>query len=383
MNIQYQRNLKNSYMVVIEPKQPLNMDGQLAEKMMQRQQITGLLSWVTMEHEGDMTFWYQITGLQSLADWLSHHALDYPLLGRLISRLLALQETLPRFYLKTEHLLLHAEQIFLDSTGDQVFFCYEPLWSQDAGQSLQELMEQLLPKIDHADKAAVRFGYGLYEKCQEKNADVWRYVLEQNAGKSAVGADKAVMSVSDDTEHEMSGHENAQQEQMSETPEQTNCSGRRKMRMTDKILEKLPAISMLSQVKNIGRKKEEKPTPVFLFEPEETEAKCENPTICLSAKENAEGRLLYRGAGEERSFVIEGDYFLLGGRNDQADGRMQSSGVSRNHARITREDGQYYIEDLNSRNGTYLNGELLAYKQKCPVKPGDHLRFAREEYVFY
>lgn len=49
MNIQYQRNLKNSYMVVIEPKQPLNMDGQLAEKMMQRQKIAGLLSWVTME----------------------------------------------------------------------------------------------------------------------------------------------------------------------------------------------------------------------------------------------------------------------------------------------------------------------------------------------
>ena len=62
---------------------------------------------------------------------------------------------------------------------------------------------------------------------------------------------------------------------------------------------------------------------------------------------------------------------------------MMASGISRNHARITREEGQYYIEDLNSRNGTYLNGELLSYKQKCRMKPGDHLRFAREEYVFY
>ena len=383
MNIQYQRNLKNSYMVVIEPKQPLNMDGQLAEKMMQRQQITGLLSWVTMEHEGDMTFWYQITGLQSLADWLSHHALDYPLLGRLISRLLALQETLPRFYLKTEHLLLHAEQIFLDNSGDQVFFCYEPLWSRNAGQSLRELMEQLLPKIDHADKEAVRFGYGLYEKCQEENADVWRFVLEQNSGEPVIGPDKEVMPVPDDTGYEVSGHENAQQEQMSAPPEQMDGAGRRKTRITDRISKKLPALSVLSQVKSVGRKREEKPTPVFLFEPEETEGKCENPTVCLSTKESAEGRLLYRGAGEEHSFVIEGDFFLLGGRNDRADGCMQSSGVSRNHARITREGGQYYIEDLNSRNGTYLNGELLAYKQKCPVKPGDHLRFAREEYVFY
>ena len=63
-------------MVVIEPGQPLNMDGQLAEKMIQSQRIPGLLHWVTMEHEGDMTFWYQITGLQSLSDWLTHDALD-------------------------------------------------------------------------------------------------------------------------------------------------------------------------------------------------------------------------------------------------------------------------------------------------------------------
>ena len=44
MNIQYQRNLKNSYMVVIEPGQPLNLDGQLAEKMMERQQIPQVMS---------------------------------------------------------------------------------------------------------------------------------------------------------------------------------------------------------------------------------------------------------------------------------------------------------------------------------------------------
>ena len=133
----------------------------------------------------------------------------------------------------------------------------------------------------------------------------------------------------------------------------------------------------------VGKHKKEKPDPVYLFEPEEKETTCENPTIFLGAKQTAEGRLVYRGAGNESSFLIEGDSFLLGGRNEQADGQLLAFGVSRNHARITREDDRYYIEDLNSRNGTYLNGELLAYKQKRPVKPGDHLCFAREEYVFY
>lgn len=374
MNIQYQRNLKNSYMVVIEPGQPLNMDGQLAEKMIQRQRIPGLLHWVTMEHEGDMTFWYQITGLQSLSDWLTHHALDYKLFGHLLSELLALQEELPRFYLKTQHLLLQSEQIFLDASGEQVVFCYEPLWNRDPRRSLQELMEQLLPKIDHADKDAVRLGYGLYEKCQEENADVWNYVLEQNTGNACIHQETGEEFATDRPE------QTDQPEQKAVKKENTQ---RKSSGIPEKMLEKLPVTSALSWVRSLGKKKKEKPAPVYLFEPEEKEEVCENPTVYLGAKEIAEGRLLYRGAGEESSFVIEGDSFLLGGRNEQADGQIQASGVSRNHARITREEDQYYIEDLNSKNGTYLNGELLAYKQKCPVNPGDHLRFAREEYVFF
>lgn len=407
MNIQYQRNLKNSYMVVIEPGQPLNMDGQLAEKMMQRQQIPGLLHWVTMEHEGDMTFWYQITGLQSLSDWLSHHLLDYGLLGHLLSGLLALQEELPRFYLKAEHLLLQPDQIFLDAGGERTVFCYQPLWNKDPRLSLQGLLEQLLPKIDHADKDAVRLSYGLYEKCQEENADVWAYVLAQNA-ECAYAGDRSEEAVEAENPEQkvirqkvsgqkapgqkVPGQKALVQESALQTKSiQEHAAGaasetevcRRSSGIPEKMLEKLPVISALSWVQSLGKKKKEKPAPVYLFEPEEQVPASIHPTICLGAKETAEGRLLYRGAGEEPSFMIEHDTFLLGGRNEQADGQLSASDVSRNHARITKEEDQYYIEDLNSRNGTYLNGKLLAYKQKCPVNPGDHLRFAREEYIFY
>lgn len=392
MNIQYQRNLKNSYMVVVEPGQPLNMDGQLAEKMMQRQRIPGLLHWVTMENEGDMTFWYQITGLQSLSDWLTHHSLDYGLLGHLLSGLLALQEELPRFYLKAEHLFLAPDQIFLDTGGEQAAFCYQPMWNRDPRRSLQELMEQLLPKINHADKDAVRLGYGLYEKCQQENADVWSYILEQNAENACTdGATEEPFEV-EETEQKAVGQkaagqkiplqENSAQEYAVHTRAGNEHAQRKFSDISEKMQEKLPVISALSWLQSL-RKKKEKPDSVYLFEPEEEVAASIHPTVCLGAKETAEGRLLYRGAGGEPSFVIEEDSFLLGGRNEQADGQLSASGVSRNHARITKEDDQYYIEDLNSRNGTYLNGELLAYKQKCPVNPGDHLRFAREEYIFY
>ena len=46
------------------------------------------------------------------------------------------------------------------------------------------------------------------------------------------------------------------------------------------------------------------------------------------------------------------------------------------------EDG-YYIEDLNSKNGTRVNGVLLHYQEKALLSPGMEIAFAGEKYIFY
>ena len=50
------------------------------------------------------------------------------------------------------------------------------------------------------------------------------------------------------------------------------------------------------------------------------------------------------------------------------------SKISRSHAKITRENGRYFIEDLGSLNGTFINrGSRLVQGQKAPLNPGDEL----------
>jgi len=53
------------------------------------------------------------------------------------------------------------------------------------------------------------------------------------------------------------------------------------------------------------------------------------------------------------------------------------NGVSRVHARLHYEKGGFYIEDLNSVNGTYVNGEPLAPGVKTPLRNADELRLGR------
>ena len=54
-------------------------------------------------------------------------------------------------------------------------------------------------------------------------------------------------------------------------------------------------------------------------------------------------------------FVLDKDVLTLG-RAASNDLHLENDNVSRNHARLTRIDDEYTIEDLDSRNGILLNG---------------------------
>ncbi|HLG75913.1 MAG TPA: FHA domain-containing protein [Ktedonobacteraceae bacterium] len=55
----------------------------------------------------------------------------------------------------------------------------------------------------------------------------------------------------------------------------------------------------------------------------------------------------------------------------------EEGGVSRLHARIFVENGQYFVEDENSTNATFLNRQRLAAKTPTPINDNDEIRFGR------
>lgn len=73
------------------------------------------------------------------------------------------------------------------------------------------------------------------------------------------------------------------------------------------------------------------------------------------------------------------------GRAQNAEVRIRDEGVSRRHARLWREGEAVYIDDLGSRNGTFVNGEELAAPRvleegdKLQVGASVVLRFAHHD----
>lgn len=67
------------------------------------------------------------------------------------------------------------------------------------------------------------------------------------------------------------------------------------------------------------------------------------------------------------------------GRGSGADVKIPNDDVSRIHAVIWREAGSSWVGDLESSNGTFLNGERVF--GPTPIKDGDLLTFGRTEYL--
>ncbi|NJN65521.1 MAG: FHA domain-containing protein, partial [Chloroflexaceae bacterium] len=54
-------------------------------------------------------------------------------------------------------------------------------------------------------------------------------------------------------------------------------------------------------------------------------------------------------------------------------GALQA-GVGRRHVRIQLQGAEIFVEDLDSTNGTFLNGQRLLPHTPCPLKHGDEMR---------
>lgn len=68
------------------------------------------------------------------------------------------------------------------------------------------------------------------------------------------------------------------------------------------------------------------------------------------------------------------------GRDSSNDIQLKDSSVSRRHCVIRRENGQYWIMDLDSRNGTLVNGKLTA--GETLLTEGSTLEIGKHKFLF-
>lgn len=80
------------------------------------------------------------------------------------------------------------------------------------------------------------------------------------------------------------------------------------------------------------------------------------------------------GSASGEKHQLSGEPLLIGRSPDECRVVLPAHAVSRKHAQIVGSNGQYYVEDLKSRNKTFLNNKPVDGRSPNPLKNGDNIK---------
>ncbi len=351
MKRRYKRDLNSNYMILTDEKPTKDT---YEVRMITENRISGFLPCVMQKYEDRTEYFYEITGRQSMELLYERRNLNYEQLRGLLQDLLRVLESAEEYLLGPDHFLLNPESIYLHTKSEKLCLCYYPGYQKEIRESFLELSEYLLGKLDKNDAEGIAFGYELYQSALETN-----FSLLENLHKHAEKEKETALPPR-------------------EAPPLPQAS------VQKEVLEKT------GSWKDFFHKKTRKPQLEDYITGEEDQIKSgstlflkeENPmleTACLQ-KEKQDGLFLHSLNPEYSDFVIREETFLVGKKKDSVDGCIPAPTISRIHARITYDGAVYYVEDLNSTNGTWADHVQLNPYELCPLRDGMGITFAGAEY---
>ena len=409
--------------------------------MIRENAIPGFLRCRTEEMDGELLFCYDITSMQTLQSVMENQEVDAALLRMLFLLIPDAMETLSEYLLDPQGLLLSPDMIYLNQERDQMRFCYYPGAEAGLAESLQQLGEGILPRLDHKDREAVVLGYAFYQKCCEQTEEV-PVDFFRNMVRETGPEDPA-------EQHEEAEEEQRRQEEIvnaffEEDDRKAKNNGRRKsgkkkggkkFAFFQKFRRKEPEYESLGrevpeqEEQRWENSKQDEPGPQEFgrrksghrkrqvsddgwreratiadddgYFPDSDEI---NPTDREQCKYDEEAetqilkafsaggggpvpaKLVYVGAARKdtqvflqpgQEFALNQPMYIIGKSSRAADVVLPSPAVSRSHARMEWvSEENYVLRDLQSKNGTAVNGRMLDPDEEMQLHDGDEIQFA-------
>lgn len=376
MKTEYLRTASNSYMII---KDAEYLFESYELQMVLRNKMEHLLSMQVMISDGKTEYWYDVTGMQSLAQKLTMQAAGGILVRKVAEEICGLKTELEEYLLQDMDIVYDPDMIFMDRKETSVKFCYIPGFRVEKKGGVRSLLEKFLQRLDHSDAAAVRLAYGLYERCKTDDLTLRDY-YDCLYGKK---------------QKEYEAEEQRMDEMMyAKVSENMELAEQRRTEDAFDLMkeEELQPKKKRRFFHREKRKMQDRTSVTYDVEPEEIEpcmvAERKLPenweeTVCFSAAERKTIWVLeYKGDGLEDDLWMEQFPYRIGKYGSNVEGKLYAQTVSRMHAQITQDDeSNLWISDFNSTNGTYLNGHLIPMNTPMRIQEGDRVIFATEEYI--
>ena len=437
MKAEYKRDLENNYLV-IETDPESNMEEYMIH-MTEQNVIPGLLSMQVRKKDGFCYLHYDITSRQSMTDVYEKKVMTCQDILYILSEIQEVLESVRRYLLNPQQILFDPKYMYVNPESLRISFCYFP--SAGSESSVSVLSEYILKKLDHQDSKAVSLGYIFYQHSSGKNfslSETLHEILEKDwkeNNKKEVKAEYGSAEIDsevfqyEEKRRQEENYEDFLRVRRSVKEEHEQHKGIRlfqiihpavligfllaaagaeillyyeRINLTEAggILFLSLAIAILGNRFRI--KQREKKDRSFeagaecgkdreLLREDMEKLRTElyhsgmqnqyvDNTQCLSEPEKT-GILLTSDSPEKYpSIHLQRKILIVGKTKGQADILLQEAAVSRIHARLEQRQGSAYVRDMNSKNGTYVNGVRLSPQEETEIKEGDIVMFANIRY---
>ena len=385
MNISYKRTANTSYMII----EGGGVISGYEEQMLKNNDITALLPFYSTCTDGTHSYWYDISGKISLADYYKRSGISAETLLLAFRGLAVALREISKYLIPQEHILLTVDTVFIKESGIEplVYLCFFPDGGSLPGMSA--LTEHLINVVDHNDQANTGLCYELYDISVLPEAGINSLIdhiekktfeTEQNIEPRVEISDRCIQMHADEYEDLIEDKSIDREEPVhKKNKHQKNKPGERIKIALDEIIDWIK--ERFGPIPK--RKKDLLPTGDITDLVYESDTSLYEPTVLMSKGEmRCEGRLVYDGNGDGEDITVDKTDYQIGSMAGENDAVIASSAVSRHHAMITTKNGEFYLQDMNSTNGTYLNEKLLAYHEPVKLSYYDRVRFADRAYRF-
>lgn len=409
MKTEYRRDMQHSYLVIIPDQQP---ESSYPLRMITENAIPGLLSCSCRRMDEDLLLYYNVTSRISLKQRCSCKKITGEEVLSLCKSLAYTLAELDEYLLEAGSLLLEMEYIFVDAQVKEILFCCVPGTERKIEESFCSLMEELLPLLDHQNQEGIMIGYGFYHYAVQEVFSLEGFMKQIEACTDNLKKKEEIEQVCYNKPEQEKTQEEDVQMLLSEEPEERHsaavtlaAAGILIGGLSGWYLWKnypfaiwiagLPgligiasgaAVFLLMKKKKTVQKEQDIRWEGKQEEAEEEmeegwEEPCFTQILCMP-EENIEFFLEGKGSSNQPSIYLhEKKQWFIGKIEDMADVLLPSSAISRLHARIRIDKGHCYLCDMNSRNGTWVNGKALPGEIEIEIKVGDEIKFADLTYI--
>ena len=284
--------------------------------------------------------------------------------------------------------------MYLNSDTFRVWLCLNPGLKTKIPEDFSRFLEYLLEKVDHQDKESVVLAYSLYQETRKENygmEDVMRLLQREKDSQFCQEEGK---------EEEQEDCKSNQQEKEIVRQKESSPSGwkilwekwkqrlfKRNKREKEIVPVRVPWEMMFQE--------EESAYEPEVFKNHQPEAEPKKEGKELMSADISQGTVLladFSTKSQQRvlraldsigtDIPIPYYPFIIGKQENLVDFKLDKETVSRLHLKIDQKEERYFIQDLNSTNGTMLCGRLLENNEEAELFTGDEISIAGYRYRF-